>query len=395
MAKKERLELIQEIERVRKSKVITYITSDRENLSGIISYDAVKILYENLKKNSDSERKKIDLYVFSRGGDSDIPWTIVSTFRSIVRDGEFNVIIPYYAHSAATVIAIGADEIVMGEKGELGPIDITINRGPYNPTERNSNIRLPISVEDVTGYFALIKKIGCERPDEILSAFNLITKRVHPLALGHVNRLLEQTKLVALKLLKKRREPLSDENNEKIVRQLSSEIFSHRHAINRDEARDDVGIKFVKDAEEDKIDNFIWELFKEYENELSLGIPFRPEDYFLKHSDINTHTWSDEYIALIESTNGSKAYKQSVTMKRIKKVPPTININLGNIGLPPINLPAGVNPQQIEQVISQILNNLIPPLIEKEVNNVANKIMSVLPDAGFEQHTHDAGWRDI
>lgn len=36
--------------------------------------------------------------------------------------------VPYKAHSAATLIAIGCDEIVMGSKSELGPIDPALNR---------------------------------------------------------------------------------------------------------------------------------------------------------------------------------------------------------------------------------------------------------------------------
>lgn len=62
-------------------------------------------------------------------------------FREYSQKGSFSVLIPYRAHSAATVIALGADEIVMTKKAELGPIDITIGSGPYNPTEKDTHIR--------------------------------------------------------------------------------------------------------------------------------------------------------------------------------------------------------------------------------------------------------------
>jgi len=35
----------------------------------------------------------------------------------------FNVIVPNFANSAATMLAIGADKIIMGTNSELGPID--------------------------------------------------------------------------------------------------------------------------------------------------------------------------------------------------------------------------------------------------------------------------------
>lgn len=48
-------------------------------------------------------------------------------FREYSKQGSFSVLTPYRAHSAATVISLGADEIIMTEKSELGPIDITLD----------------------------------------------------------------------------------------------------------------------------------------------------------------------------------------------------------------------------------------------------------------------------
>ena len=65
------------------------------------------------------------------------PWRIISLFREFAQ--EVNVLVPYGAYSAATLICLGADEILMGRKGELGPIDPII-----------SNRRLLIDVKDIT-----------------------------------------------------------------------------------------------------------------------------------------------------------------------------------------------------------------------------------------------------
>ncbi|MGY5854083.1 MAG: hypothetical protein RTU92_10990 [Candidatus Thorarchaeota archaeon] len=237
-----RIEIIKQIEEKRKSKVIIYITSDRKNLEVPTTEDSVTLLHEHILALDQSERSKLDIILYSRGGDSDVPWSIASMFREYSQDGSFSVLIPYRAHSAATVISLGADEIVMSKKAELGPIDITISQGPYNPTEGDSLQRLPVSVEDVMGYFALLDKLGCARTGEKMRGFEMLTEKVHPLVLGTVSRLLEQTQLVALRLLGTRTNPFSEEKNREIVKRLSSEIYSHRHTINRTEAIKQLGM---------------------------------------------------------------------------------------------------------------------------------------------------------
>lgn len=230
MSRESREKIIQEIEKKLKAKVICYVTSDRPGLSVQISADVVSLIHEHILPLGEEERSKLALFIYSRGGQSDVPWTIVSMFREYSQKGSFSVLIPYRAHSAATVIALGADEIVMTKKAELGPIDITIGSGPYNPSEKDTNQRLPISVEDVTGYFSLLEKAGCKRSDEKMKGFELLTNKVHPLALGTVSRLLEETKQVALKLLSTRAKPFSKKENNMIIRRIS-EVYSHEHTI--------------------------------------------------------------------------------------------------------------------------------------------------------------------
>src|SRR5512143_3665965 len=108
--------IIEEIQQKRGSNVIAYITGDRANLSVPLTADAVPILHEHVRAIAPTGPGRLDLLLYSRGGDSDVPWGIVSLFREYCRDS-FNVLIPYRAQSAATVIALGADEIVMTRKG--------------------------------------------------------------------------------------------------------------------------------------------------------------------------------------------------------------------------------------------------------------------------------------
>ncbi len=75
--------------------------------------------------NSVSGADQINLLLHSPGGDATIVEKMVDMCRSHL-SGEhckFRVIVPNIAKSAATVLALGADKILMGYCSELGPID--------------------------------------------------------------------------------------------------------------------------------------------------------------------------------------------------------------------------------------------------------------------------------
>jgi ATP-dependent protease ClpP protease subunit len=70
--------------------------------------------------------QNLDLIVVSPGGDGTVAETVLHLCRKYCTK-RLRVAIPAFAKSAATLIALGADEIVMGESSELGPIDAQVN----------------------------------------------------------------------------------------------------------------------------------------------------------------------------------------------------------------------------------------------------------------------------
>lgn len=66
----------------------------------------------------------LNVILHSPGGDGTVVEKFVSLCR--VQCKRFRVIIPHQAKSAATLIALGADEIIMGPSSELGPIDAQV-----------------------------------------------------------------------------------------------------------------------------------------------------------------------------------------------------------------------------------------------------------------------------
>lgn len=123
----DRVQIIKGIEQSRRSQIIVYFTGDRKPFGSRIAEDAVRPIYEHLLNlQLGKEIKSIDLFLYSRGGDVSVPWRIATMIREFGK--EFNLLIPYKAQSAATLLSLGADNIVMTKKAELGPIDPTLVR---------------------------------------------------------------------------------------------------------------------------------------------------------------------------------------------------------------------------------------------------------------------------
>lgn len=397
MGLSERRNLIQAIEKKRGSKVIAYVTGDRQGLSAQIAGDVVSIIHDHILGFPEAERSKLDLFLYSRGGHSDVPWALVSMFRQYCHKGSFSVLVPYRAHSAATVICLGADEILMTKKGELGPIDATMGSGPYNPTEGNTANRLPVSVEDVNGYFALLDRVGCERPSEKMEGFKEMTQRVHPLALGAVNRLLEETKLVGLRLLSTRANPFKEDENHEIIKKLSSELYSHSHAINRTEATKYLGLKHVKEAEAESLEASLWGLYVEYRNLFELETPFQPEEHLIAN-DLDEHSWPDLPFASVESLGRVDICRKTIRARRLREIPPTLNVNLTNLNLPTINLGAlqlqqPIDQQQLTNIVTQAVQATVQQSLNLAAQNAVANLMRSLPQKGFELVSFNSGWK--
>ena len=81
---------------------------------------------------SNVQEKNLDLILHSPGGQAEAAESIVDYLRC--RFDHVRIFIPIAAMSAATMIALSANEIVMGEHSQLGPIDpqfiITTPEGP-------------------------------------------------------------------------------------------------------------------------------------------------------------------------------------------------------------------------------------------------------------------------
>ncbi len=75
----------------------------------------------------DREFEKLDLLIQSSGGDIHAAYQLLSFLRS--RSEHLSACVPRYARSAATLLCIGADEIVLDDLAALGPLDAQVYEG--------------------------------------------------------------------------------------------------------------------------------------------------------------------------------------------------------------------------------------------------------------------------
>jgi len=372
-------ELIEKIEQKRQSKVIVYFIGDRHPFGARIAEDAVRPLYDHLLNlEFEGDKRRIDVFLYSRGGDVSVPWRIVSMIREFC--DEFNVLIPYRAQSAATLLSMGADNIIMGKKAELGPIDPTLVKATMGETAVPPQ---EIAVEDVNSFLSFVKeRANINDQDAVTNILSSLINQIGPLTLGSVNRQHNHIRLVARKLLTSRREKLDEEKISTIVETLTEKIYSHGHAIGRREAKD---IGLPVGYPDDDLEDLMWNLYLECEELLKLREPVYPEIVLKDRDQLQMENIP---IAVIESSKKLHIFKTHIELKKKRNIPPNpqININLG------LQLPPGVGPQQMPQHMQQIMNQLlnqvsqmIPSIVQKEIERQS-------PVTGIEGRPYGGKW---
>jgi len=306
-------ELIKKIEGKRSSKVITYLTNDRKGpVNARIAIDIIPIISNQLRKIGKAEN--IDLFLYSTGGDTMVPWRLVSMIREYC--DKFSVLIPYKAHSAATMISLGADEILMSDLSELSPIDPS-TANVFNPQDpKNPQNKIPISVEDVMAYFDLAKnKFGIKNDEDLAKIFNKFVEsdpQIHPLALGNINRTHNLVRILAKRLLKNHKNPMEEGEIDKIVDYLTEKLYSHQYLIGRKEAREDLGIRTIQFVDKE-LSDLMSELYEEYKKEMELDVLWNPENELGENQAINRKEYK---IAFIESDLTSNYFELILEYKK-------------------------------------------------------------------------------
>jgi hypothetical protein len=268
----ERKALITAIEQKRKSRLICFLTSDRQNANAIIAKDALPLFFNHLRQIGEVSR--LDLLLFTTGGDTLAAFGLARLLREFAK--WVGVLVPDRCLSAGTLVALGANQIHMTRAGTLSPIDpsVTTQLNPQadGPVQGLRQL-LPISVESVAGFRNLIEDDWKIRKEEMLAQLlKVLADRVHPLALGDVYRSRQQIERLAQQLLKKHRK--DEKNIQEIISTLTRGLGSHDYPISRTEARELLGKQIDKDNPD--LETLVWSLYQNYVTEMNWGTPYNP-----------------------------------------------------------------------------------------------------------------------
>lgn len=259
--------LITQLEKVRKSRVVFYCTGDRQGQETQIGGDVLPFLAQHLNRIGKTER--LDLLIYSRGGDTLTGFALANSLREFTE--EVNVLVPFRAHSCATLIALSANNIVLGPLAQLSPIDPTIMtaRSPSNEQQDAAQLQ-QVNVEDVASYFALAREeAGLKADAHMATVFEYLAQQVNPVLLGKVYRARTQIGMLANKLLALHSS--DTEANEHIVSQLTRDLLSHDYIISRREAKA-IGMSVVDAGQPEE--GLMWKLYEGAASELHLGDPW-------------------------------------------------------------------------------------------------------------------------
>jgi hypothetical protein len=332
MSREIRKKLIAELEKSRDRRVVCYVTGDRPpNLATQIAPDVFPLMHDLLNKIG--HVKQLDLYIYSIGGMTMVAWGLINLLREYC--DHLSVLVPFRALSTATLIALGANEIVMSRLAQLSPVDPSVNT-PYNPPSPPQQPGapplppfLPVSVEDVRGFLDLAREEAKITDQNLISSvFSQLATDVRPLALGNVHRATQQIKKLTEKLL---RLHLNDDEKgriDPIIDVLTRTLFSHDYIIQRREAKEIIGREVVDPTE--NAEKAMMALHAAYADDLELNKPYNAEWELGKESQ-KTLSLQRAYV---ESKDGCFVFRtvQEIRLVKIPQNPQLQGINVKVIG---------------------------------------------------------------
>ena len=267
-----RRECYRKIEQLRERPLIVYATSTRPGVVAQMANDAVRQFIdqiEAIKKSGELGFKgdNVDVLIHSIGGDSLSAWKLMSVLRE--RFERIGVLVPYMAFSAATIFALGADEIVMHPYASLGPIDPQIRAMTPDGSVRQ------FAYEDVGAFLQFLHE-EAKLTDQVhvMPIVEHLLKAVDPLTIGASKRASDLSTSIGERLLKLHMTDGEDRDKPaQIARDLNKSFFAHGDAVSRSRARE-LHLKIAEDNPE--LEQTMWAAFEQVESAMELRSSFNP-----------------------------------------------------------------------------------------------------------------------
>jgi ClpP class serine protease len=246
-----RQNLIKKIQEKLNTKLIVYTANPNHPVPGIMIHD-VPLFEDLLRSVADSPRGCLMLN--SPGGDANAAEKLLMMCRERFRE-EFDVIVPDYAKSAATMIALGSDKIMMGYLAELGPIDPQLQTSPIPGGE------VVPARSFIDGLDMIRTKVKSD--GDPVQMYLPMLSQIRPEVLAICQRAIDDAKTFAEKWLKKCMLRNDPRQAEAVAGMLSTgdAYKSHGKVIDFNEAKNVLKLNAEKIDERSGLWSDIWELY--------------------------------------------------------------------------------------------------------------------------------------
>lgn len=245
-----RQEIIKRIQDRLNTKLIVYTANPTHPVPGIMMHDV--LLFEDLLR-SVAQSTKGCLMLNSPGGDANAAEKLLMMCRQRFTQ-EFDVIVPDYAKSAATMMALGSDKIMMGYLAELGPID------PQLQTSAIPGGEVIPARSFIDGLDMIRKKVQGGDPVQM---YLPMLSQIRPEVLAICQRAIDDARAFAEKWLKNFMLKEDPKQAEAVAEMLSTGAAykSHGKVIDFNEAKDVLRLNVERIDEKSELWSEIWELY--------------------------------------------------------------------------------------------------------------------------------------
>lgn len=197
-------------------------------MRGSVCHSDVVALHELLGRLGQAET--IYLFLKSDGGSGQVSLRLVNLLRQHCR--QLVALVPLECASAATMIALGADRILMGPTAYLTAVDTSLNHA-LSPVDRH-NDSVSVSLDELTRVIRLWREQQGSGEGERENAYKSLFQYVHPLVIGAVDRAESLSIMLCRELLAYHVTDAAQA--ERIATTLNSKYPSHSYPILLDEA---------------------------------------------------------------------------------------------------------------------------------------------------------------
>ncbi len=233
-----------------------------------------RVLRAFLSARDEMAGQKVALVIDSPGGYADMAYRIARTFCR--HSGGFTAVIPRYAKSAATLLTLGAEEVIFAHDAEIGPLDVQIydqereERGSALDEIQALEQLHQVALKQLLQNLTLMRVLTRRRYDVVMPhasklASDMMTPLLDKIDTVHYakqSRLLAVAEDYAVRLMTPR---VPRQRAVQIAERLVKQYPEHGFVIDRDEAGDLLNISAHSDETEAtlrQIEQYMWDTEK-------------------------------------------------------------------------------------------------------------------------------------